>query len=430
MAEVARRRPPGRGLPRAHQALRGGAPRARSASSPATMPRAAEPKGEIVVVVGPPGRAAAGRADALDAALARGARRAFGARRRRGGGRRARPAAPAGLCPGAGAGARVPVALTRSWLSVSPLYGWCMQHSAPAFRPRPSSRPRRRGVRRPALPCRGRPAARRPLALSRGRARPRLRAAGRDRLRRGEGPPPPRPPTRVTAAAWARIGAAASRYLAEHGDGTMPCRFDLALVDRTGRPSASRTPAPSTTGGLHSAAPALGQGCRPEPNPRARPMSLKVAVQMDPIERINIAADSTFRIMEEAQARGHRLFYYTPDRLAWTRAGSRRVAGRWRCAAGKGGHFTLGPEADPSTSPSRTWSGCARTRPSTWATSPPPTSSSASIPGHWWSTTRSGCATTPRSCWCSASPSSPRRRPSPATSPRSRPSRRGMATSS
>ena len=45
-------------------------------------------------------------------------------------------------------------------------------------------------------------------------------------------------------------------------------------------------------------------------------MSLKVAVQMDPIERINIAAESTFRIMEEAQARGHRLFYYTPDRLA------------------------------------------------------------------------------------------------------------------
>ena len=45
-------------------------------------------------------------------------------------------------------------------------------------------------------------------------------------------------------------------------------------------------------------------------------MGLDVAVQMDPIERINIDADSTFRIMEEAQARGHRLFYYTPDRLA------------------------------------------------------------------------------------------------------------------
>ena len=39
----------------------------------------------------------------------------------------------------------------------------------------------------------------------------------------------------VTPRQWARIGAAASRYLAEETDGTRPCRFDLALVDRTGR---------------------------------------------------------------------------------------------------------------------------------------------------------------------------------------------------
>ena len=45
-------------------------------------------------------------------------------------------------------------------------------------------------------------------------------------------------------------------------------------------------------------------------------MSLNVAVQMDPIERINIRGDSTFALMLEAQARGHRLAYYTPDRLA------------------------------------------------------------------------------------------------------------------
>jgi len=43
---------------------------------------------------------------------------------------------------------------------------------------------------------------------------------------------------------------------------------------------------------------------------------LTVAVQMDPIERIRIAGDSTFALMLEAQARGHRLLYYTPDRLA------------------------------------------------------------------------------------------------------------------
>jgi glutathione synthase len=46
------------------------------------------------------------------------------------------------------------------------------------------------------------------------------------------------------------------------------------------------------------------------------PMPLNVAVQMDPIQRINIKGDSTFALMLEAQARGHRLFYYTPDRLA------------------------------------------------------------------------------------------------------------------
>jgi glutathione synthase len=44
-------------------------------------------------------------------------------------------------------------------------------------------------------------------------------------------------------------------------------------------------------------------------------MPLTVAVQMDPIERIRIAGDSTFALLLEAQARGHRLLHYTPDRL-------------------------------------------------------------------------------------------------------------------
>ena len=44
-------------------------------------------------------------------------------------------------------------------------------------------------------------------------------------------------------------------------------------------------------------------------------MALTVAVQMDPIARIRIAGDSTFALLIEAQARGHRLLYYTPDRL-------------------------------------------------------------------------------------------------------------------
>ena len=45
-------------------------------------------------------------------------------------------------------------------------------------------------------------------------------------------------------------------------------------------------------------------------------MPLKIAVQMDPIETINITGDSTFAMMLEAQARGHELFYYQTRTLA------------------------------------------------------------------------------------------------------------------
>src|SRR6187455_58039 len=45
-------------------------------------------------------------------------------------------------------------------------------------------------------------------------------------------------------------------------------------------------------------------------------MSLKIAVQMDPIQRISIKGDSTFALLLESQKRGHKLAYYTPDRLA------------------------------------------------------------------------------------------------------------------
>jgi glutathione synthase len=45
-------------------------------------------------------------------------------------------------------------------------------------------------------------------------------------------------------------------------------------------------------------------------------MALKVAVQMDPIQSINITGDSTFAMMLEAQARGHSLFYYQTKTLA------------------------------------------------------------------------------------------------------------------
>ena len=56
-------------------------------------------------------------------------------------------------------------------------------------------------------------------------------------------------------------------------------------------------------------------------------MSLYVALQMDPIENVAINADSTFRIGLEAEARGHRLFQYTVDRLTY-RAGRVYAKGR------------------------------------------------------------------------------------------------------
>ncbi|MBY6057585.1 glutathione synthase [Leisingera daeponensis] len=44
---------------------------------------------------------------------------------------------------------------------------------------------------------------------------------------------------------------------------------------------------------------------------------MKIAFQMDPVMGVNINADSSFRLAEEAQARGHELFYYGPDQLAY-----------------------------------------------------------------------------------------------------------------
>jgi len=74
-------------------------------------------------------------------------------------------------------------------------------------------------------------------------------------------------------------------------------------------------------------------------------MTLKIAFQMDPIGPINIAADSTFRIAEEAQARGHSLFYYTPDCIAYQNG--RITARGWPLTVRRevGNHYTLGERA-------------------------------------------------------------------------------------
>jgi glutathione synthase len=46
-------------------------------------------------------------------------------------------------------------------------------------------------------------------------------------------------------------------------------------------------------------------------------MPLRVAVQMDPLEKINISGDSTFAIMLKGQELGHTIDYYAPEDLSW-----------------------------------------------------------------------------------------------------------------
>ena len=71
-------------------------------------------------------------------------------------------------------------------------------------------------------------------------------------------------------------------------------------------------------------------------------MSLKIAVQMDPIERINIRGDSTFALLLEAQKRGHAISYYTPDKLAMNGGKIFATLRPLEVRDSEGNYFTLG----------------------------------------------------------------------------------------
>jgi len=71
-------------------------------------------------------------------------------------------------------------------------------------------------------------------------------------------------------------------------------------------------------------------------------MKLKVAVQMDPIARINIRGDSTFALLLEAQRRGHDISYYTPDRLSLFESELVAPVQPLTVRDKAGDHFTLG----------------------------------------------------------------------------------------
>ena len=72
-------------------------------------------------------------------------------------------------------------------------------------------------------------------------------------------------------------------------------------------------------------------------------VAMKIAFQMDPIGAVDINADSSFRLAEEAQARGHLLFFYTPDHLAFEEG---RITARghdFTVQRVQGDHAQLGP---------------------------------------------------------------------------------------
>jgi len=71
-------------------------------------------------------------------------------------------------------------------------------------------------------------------------------------------------------------------------------------------------------------------------------MPLTVAIQMDPIEKIDIAGDSTFALALEAQARGHTLLYYGPRALTFNNGAVTARVCPLKVRAKKGDHFELG----------------------------------------------------------------------------------------
>jgi glutathione synthase len=71
-------------------------------------------------------------------------------------------------------------------------------------------------------------------------------------------------------------------------------------------------------------------------------MSLNVAVQMDPVEAVNIETDTTVLLMLEAQSRGHSLWVYTPDRIALENGRVTACGRTLKLRPVKGDHADLG----------------------------------------------------------------------------------------
>lgn len=72
-------------------------------------------------------------------------------------------------------------------------------------------------------------------------------------------------------------------------------------------------------------------------------MPLNVAVQMDPMEKVKIAGDSSFALMLSAQARGHAIWHYDVDALSYTTEGTLKTRARpVTVQRVEGDHFSFG----------------------------------------------------------------------------------------
>ena len=80
----------------------------------------------------------------------------------------------------------------------------------------------------------------------------------------------------------------------------------------------------------------------PTPAAAESPMALKIACQMDPIDRIDIRGDSTFAMLLEAQRRGHTLHYYTPPHLSLLNGRLIAQAQTLKVEDKVGAHYVLG----------------------------------------------------------------------------------------
>jgi len=71
-------------------------------------------------------------------------------------------------------------------------------------------------------------------------------------------------------------------------------------------------------------------------------MSLRVAVQMDPLEAISVASDSSFALMLKAQELGHALFHYTPEDLSYENGRLSATASPVTVRRVEGDHYRFG----------------------------------------------------------------------------------------